>query len=72
MYIAAIAWIYVALMAAIGAQSVIGGVMTFLGFTLPLALLLWLAGTGARRRRQAEREAQAEALTPPNDPPQSR
>ncbi|WP_374514221.1 hypothetical protein [Niveibacterium sp.] len=71
MYIAAIAWIYVALMAAVGAQSVVGGVMTFLGFTLPLALVLWLAGTGARRRRRAEREAQ-EALTPPEDPPQSR
>jgi len=72
MYIAAIAWIYVALMAAAGAQSIVGGVMTFLGFTLPLALFLWLAGTGARRRRRAEREALAETPTPPDEPPLSR
>ncbi len=52
MYIVAIGWIFVAAMAAIGARSVISGIMTFLGFFLPLLLLLWIFGVPARARRR--------------------
>lgn len=67
MYIVAIAWIYVALMAAAGAQSIIGGILTFLGFTLPLALLLWITGSGARRRKREAIERAAAASPEPPD-----
>ncbi|WP_341678822.1 hypothetical protein [Niveibacterium sp. SC-1] len=60
MYIVAIAWLFVAIMAAIGAHSIIGGIFTFLGFTLPLLLLLWLFGSPVRARR---RKAQENAST---------
>jgi hypothetical protein len=57
MYIVAIGWIFVAAMAAIGAQSVLGGMMTFIGFILPLLLLLWIFGGPARARRRKAMEA---------------
>ncbi|GAA5183746.1 hypothetical protein GCM10025771_36070 [Niveibacterium umoris] len=73
MYIIAIAWIYVALMAAVGAESIVGGIMTFSGFIFPLALILWLGGSRARRRRRAEKEAlEDQPVTPPEDSPPSR
>ncbi len=60
MYIVAIAWIFVATMAAITDTSVLGGIITFLFWGLfPLALFLWIAGSGARRRRRAFLEQQA-------------
>lgn len=63
MYIVAIAWIYVLLMVSIMQPTVFRGVVTFIGAGLgPLALLLWLIGTPARRRRarkQAEQDLQA-------------
>ena len=56
MYIVAIAWIYVALLATVTETTVIGGILTFLLYGLaPLSLFLWLFGTPARRRRSAER-----------------
>lgn len=56
MYIVAIAWLYVTFMMAITEKSVVAGVMTFVFYGLaPLALLLWLVGTPARRRRAARR-----------------
>ncbi|MCL2658713.1 MAG: hypothetical protein FWD62_15115 [Betaproteobacteria bacterium] len=65
MYIVAIAWLFVAIMAVIGAQSLIGGIMTFLGFILPLLLLLWIVGGPARKRRR-QTTAQAPASVPEN------
>jgi len=57
MYIIAIAWLYVALLAAISDTTVVGGVLTFVFWGLaPLALFLWLVGTPARHRTAARRE----------------
>lgn len=57
MYIIAIAWLYVVLIAAISDTTVVGGVLTFVFWGVgPLALFLWLAGTPARRRAAARRE----------------
>lgn len=56
MYIVAIAWLYVALLATVAETTVIGAVLTFLFYGLaPLSLFLWLFGTPARRRRSAQR-----------------
>ena len=58
MYLIAIAWLYVALLAAVTDNSVVGGVLTFVFYGLaPMTLFLWLFGTPTRRRRQREREA---------------
>lgn len=56
MYIIAIAWLYVALLAAVSDTTVVGGVLTFvfLGL-LPMSLFLWLFGTPARRRKLREK-----------------
>lgn len=63
MYIVAIAWIFVALMAAITERNLTAGVITFLFWGLfPLALFLWIAGTGERRRRRLLAE---QAIHPP-------
>lgn len=56
MYIIAVAWLYVALLAAAADTSVIGGVLTFVFWGVaPLALFLWLVGTPARHRHAAAR-----------------
>lgn len=61
MYLIAIAWLYVALLAAVSDDTVVGGVLTFIFYGLaPMALFLWLFGTSARRRRQKAREAAAD------------
>ena len=55
MYLIAIAWLYVALLAAVTDNTVVGGVLTFIFYGLaPMALFLWLFGTPTRRRRQRE------------------
>ncbi len=57
MYIVAIAWLYVAFLVAISDTTVVGGILTFLFMGIgPLALLLWLIGTPARRRARARRQ----------------
>jgi hypothetical protein len=54
MYIVAIGWLYVALMMAITEPSLTAAVLTFLFYgLLPLALLLWVVGTPARRRARS-------------------
>jgi len=59
MYIIAVAWLYVALMAAVTDETLVGGVLTFVFYGLfPLALFLWLFGTPARRRRQRALESE--------------
>lgn len=58
MYLIAIAWLYIAILAAISDTTVVGGVLTFVFFGLaPLALFLWLFGTPARHRRQRAEES---------------
>jgi membrane protein implicated in regulation of membrane protease activity len=60
MYIVAIAWIYVTLLMALTESNITAGILTFALYGLaPLALLLWLLGTPARRRR-LKREADQE------------
>lgn len=56
MYIVAIAWLYVAVLAAAADTTLIGGILTFVFYGVaPLSLFLWLFGTPARRRRSAQR-----------------
>lgn len=63
MYIVAIAWLYVALMMAVAEATnttgtLLGAIVTFLLYGLgPVALMLYLMGTPARRRRRKAREA---------------
>jgi len=69
MYLVAIAWLYVALMMAVAEAvhsqgSVLGAVFTFLLYGLgPVALMMYLLGTPARRkaRRRAEAAQTAQA-----------
>jgi biotin transporter BioY len=55
MYIIAIGWLYVAILAAATESSLVGGVVTFLFWgLLPCALLMWLGGSRARRQRRRQ------------------
>ncbi len=52
MYIIAIAWLYVTLLVAFTESSVVAGALSFFFYGLaPTALLLWLTGRPARRRK---------------------
>ncbi|HMV00978.1 MAG TPA: hypothetical protein PKD04_07835 [Rhodocyclaceae bacterium] len=52
MYVIAIAWLYVTILVAATESSVVAGVVGFCFYgLLPVALLLWLGGYSARRRR---------------------
>lgn len=65
MYIVAIGWLYVALMMAITEHTVVAGVATFLLYGVgPVALVLYILGTPARRRRKAAAVAREQAGTP--------
>jgi membrane protein implicated in regulation of membrane protease activity len=60
MYLIAIAWLYVVVLAAAAEETVVGGMLTFIFYGLvPLSLVLWLFGSPARRRRRREREEAA-------------
>lgn len=62
MYIIAVAWLYVALLAAAADTTIIGGALTFVFWGVaPLALFLWLAGTPARHRHAAARSPDGRA-----------
>jgi hypothetical protein len=71
-YLVAIGWLYVALMMALAEAvhsqgSVLGAVLTFVLYGLaPVALVLYLLGTPARRaaRRRAEAAVPPEAAAP--------
>ncbi len=69
MYIMAIGWGYVALMMALAEAtnangSILGAIMTFVGYgVLPVGLLVYILGRPARRRR---REQQAAASIAPD------
>lgn len=66
MYIVIIAWLYVTLMMAVAEATnsngtVLGAIFTFLLYgVLPLALVVYLLNTPARRRVLKEREASAQ------------
>lgn len=63
MYLVAIAWLYVALLAAVSDDTVVGGVLTFVFYGLaPLALFLWLFGSRTRRRRREAAQLTDESL----------
>ena len=54
MYIVAIGWLWVVLMMALTEASLTAGILTVVFYGLaPLALLFWLVGTPARRRRRS-------------------
>jgi hypothetical protein len=57
MHIIAVGWMYVVLMMSITEESVIAGIMTFLLYgVLPLAIFLYITGSGRRKRRRAAAE----------------
>jgi len=64
MYLVAIAWLYVALMAALGEAtstqgSVLGAVFTFVFYgLLPLAIVLYVMGSPQRRTARLRKELQ--------------
>lgn len=59
MHIVVIAWIYVVFMMSITETSVVAGVMTFLLYgLLPVSILVYLTGTGRRRRKRHAQEMQ--------------
>lgn len=68
MYIVAIAWLYVAILMAVAEAThstgtLLGGIMTFVLYgVLPLALVLYVMGTPARRRAiKAQENAELQA-----------
>jgi hypothetical protein len=66
MWIVAIGWMYVVTLMAATEPSVVGGMMTFVGYgVLPLSLVLYLGGVRLRRRAPPPDSAPA---TPPDDP----
>lgn len=78
MHLIAIAWLYVALMAAAAEATstngtVLGAIFTFLLYGLaPVALVMYLMATPARRRAQRAREAaerEAAMHAPPSAKP---
>lgn len=75
MYIIAIAWIYVVFMMSIMETTVIAGIMTFLLYgVLPVGILLYLAGSGQRKRKRRMQEQlrreQLQRESPASEPAQ--
>ena len=69
MYIIAIAWTYVALMAAITEPSLLGGIITFIFWgVLPVSIILYVLSSPARKRRRKLAEQQlADEQSKPHD-----
>ena len=60
MHIAAVCWSYVVLMMSITEDSVIAGIMTFFLYgVLPVSIILYITGTGGRRRRREQERQRA-------------
>lgn len=74
MHIAAVGWIYVVLMMAITEESVVAAIMTFFLYgVLPVSIIMYVGGTGARKRRRQQEQLQAmqeRQQAEPNDTPQ--
>lgn len=74
MILVALAWLYVALMMAVAEATspqgtVLGAVLGFVGYgLLPLALVLYVMATPARKRARAAREAQENDTSARLDP----
>jgi hypothetical protein len=65
MYMVAIAWLYVVILMSITERSVTAGLVTFFFYgVFPLAIVLWIGGTG--RRREMRRRAEAAEPAPDN------
>ena len=59
MYIIAIGWIYVVFMMSITETTVIAGIMTFLLYgVLPVSIIVYVMGTGGRKRKRRAQEMQ--------------
>lgn len=72
MYIVAIGWLYVAILAAATERTLVGGAFTFLFYgLLPCALVMWLAGSRARRQRRRHQESLADQGARNDDRPDS-
>jgi hypothetical protein len=55
MHIAAVGWSYVVLMMAITEETVTAGIMTFFLYgVLPVSIILYITGSGGRRRRREQ------------------
>ena len=55
MHISAVGWIYVVLMMSVVEESFVAGIMTFFLYgMLPVTIILYIGGTGKRRRRLQE------------------
>ena len=71
MHIAAVGWIYVVLMMSVVEESFIAGIMTlFLYGVLPVTIILYIGGTGSRRRRRElkhQRQMQEQQQSVPED-----
>jgi hypothetical protein len=71
MHIAAVGWIYVVLMMSVVEESFIAGIMTlFLYGVLPVTIILYIGGTGNRRRRRElghQRQMQEQQQSVPED-----
>ncbi len=53
MHIAAVGWIYVTLMMAITEETVVAGIMTFFLYgVLPTLIILYVGGSGQRKKRR--------------------
>ena len=76
MYLTAIAWIYVVLMMSVAEATsstgtVLGALMTFLLYgALPLALVMYVMHTPARRRKHKAKALAEDSLTEPGQPPE--
>ena len=77
MHIAAVGWMYVVLMMAITEESVIAGIMTFFLYgVLPTLIIIYISGSGQRRKRKEmerlqamQEQQQTERKTERNDTP---
>ena len=74
MHIAALGWIYVVLMMAITEDTVVAGIMTFFLYgVLPTLIIIYIGGSGQRRKRREMERLQAvqeqQQTTERNDPP---
>ena len=60
MHIAAVGWMYVVLMMAITEDSVVAGIMTFFFYgVLPTLVIIYIGGSGQRRKRREMERLQA-------------
>lgn len=70
MHIAVVGWIYVVLMMAITEESVVAGIMTFFFYgVLPVTIIMYVGGSGNRKRRREQKNLQAMQERQQNEQP---